>query len=159
MGWNNNNSKQSQFTTDCQTPQTDFPVFHLGKANESVLSTLIERALLQLDDQYAYTKQQSTIDALVKLATVIMQNPSNKTNIAVHALLIDFQRDVLPNATQSSCQKDFKPWHQPITSEVFIKFLHQTETGIYQYLLWISRLKNWAPPRNDHETPSMKRYW
>ena len=90
MGWNNNNSKQSQFTTDCQTPQTDFPVFDLGKATESVLSTLIERALPQLVDQYAYIKQQSTIDALVKFATGITHNPGDKSDIAVQALLIDF---------------------------------------------------------------------
>ena len=104
-------------------------------ATESVLSTLIERALLQLDDQYAYTKQQTTIDAPVNFATVITHNPGDKSNIAVQALLIGFQRDVLPKVTRSSCQKAFKPWHQPITSAGFKKFLHQTETQIYQYLL------------------------
>ena len=83
MGWNDNNSKQSQFTTDCQRPQTDFTVFDLGKATESVLYTSIERALPQLVDQYAYTKQQSTIDALVKFATVITHNQGDKSNIAV----------------------------------------------------------------------------
>lgn len=67
-------------------------LFHLGKVAESVLSNLIKQELPQLKDQYAYTKQRSTTDALVKFSTDIAYNLDKKDTLAVQALMLDFSK-------------------------------------------------------------------
>ena len=67
-------------------------LFHLGKIAESVLSNLIKQEMPELKDQFAYTKQRSTTNALVNLSTDIAYNLDEKDNIAVQALLPDFSK-------------------------------------------------------------------
>ena len=55
-----------------------------------MLSNLIKQEIPELKDQFAYTKQRSTTDALVKLSTDIAYNLDEKDTIATQALRLDF---------------------------------------------------------------------
>lgn len=67
-------------------------LFHLGKVTESVISGFIKQDLPQLKDQFAYTKNFSTTDALVKFITDIVHNLDDDKNLAAQALLLDFSK-------------------------------------------------------------------
>ena len=58
-------------------------LFHLGKITEKVVAQQILKDLPKLDNQYAYTKQLSTTDALVTFSTEIATNLDNKDTTAV----------------------------------------------------------------------------
>ena len=65
-------------------------LFHLAKVTESVISEFIKQDLPQLKGQFAYTKNLSTTEALVKFITDIGHNLVDDKNLAAKALLLDF---------------------------------------------------------------------
>ena len=67
-------------------------LFHLGKVTESVISGFIKKELPSLENQFAYTRNLSTTDAVVKFITDIVQNLDDPNNLAAQALLLDFSK-------------------------------------------------------------------
>ena len=67
-------------------------LFHLGKITEKIITKQIRSQLPVLTDQYAYTKDLGTADALVKFSSDISMNLDNSDNIAIQALLLDFSK-------------------------------------------------------------------
>ena len=66
--------------------------FHLGKITERVISDLIKCDLPKMRNQYAYTKELSTTDALVKFSSDISAGLDKTDTVTLQALLLDFSK-------------------------------------------------------------------
>ena len=66
--------------------------FHLGKITERVISDLIKCDLPKMRNQYAYTKELSTTDDLVKFSCDISAGLDKTDTVTLQALLLDFSK-------------------------------------------------------------------
>ena len=66
--------------------------FHLGKITERVISDLIKGDLPKMRNQYSYTKELSTTDALVKFSSDISAGLDKTDTVTLQALLLDFSK-------------------------------------------------------------------
>ena len=137
--------------------------FHLGKINERVISDLIKCDLPKMRNQYAYTKELSTTDALVKFSSDKSAGLDKTDAVTLQALLLNFSKafdrmrpDIAVskllslNVSPSLVKVDFNiiyyvlPDKSPTASEIAGQTL-KTETE-----------QNWSTARNNSWTNHIK---